>query len=176
MQRTGLAWVSPFVLRRRIDVRLRHWRSEPISVVDSEGSALRVVVLVVWTVRDTARALYAVDDHLGYLQGARWRRQPRGSSPNCPPTPSGVTCRPCGTPRPSATPSPACSRPSAGRSASRSSPPSRRASSTTRGGRRDAAAADRGAGRQAPGHRPDRRHRRRGRHGHPADHPRTRRT
>ncbi|CAM5670304.1 membrane protein [Streptomyces narbonensis] len=68
VQRTGLAWVSPFVLRRRIDVRLRHWRSEPISVVDSEGSALRVVVLVVWTVRDTARALYAVDDHLGYLR------------------------------------------------------------------------------------------------------------
>ncbi|MFE7549637.1 SPFH domain-containing protein [Streptomyces gardneri] len=68
VRRTGLAWISPFVLRRRIDVRLRHWRSEPISVVDAEGSALRVVVLVVWSVRDTARALFAVDDHLGYLR------------------------------------------------------------------------------------------------------------
>ncbi|MFB7511937.1 MULTISPECIES: SPFH domain-containing protein [unclassified Streptomyces] len=68
VRRTGLAWISPFVLRRRIDVRLRHWRSEPISVVDAEGSALRVVVLVVWSVRDTARALYAVDDHLDYLR------------------------------------------------------------------------------------------------------------
>ncbi|QPK49159.1 hypothetical protein H4W23_34015 [Streptomyces gardneri] len=68
VRRTGLAWISPFVLRRRIDVRLRHWRSEPISVVDAEGSALRVVVLVVWSVRDTARALFAVDDHLAYLR------------------------------------------------------------------------------------------------------------
>lgn len=68
VRRTGLAWISPFVLRRRIDVRLRHWRSEPIAVVDAEGSALRVVVLVVWSVRDTARALFAVDDHLGYLR------------------------------------------------------------------------------------------------------------
>ncbi len=68
VRRTGLAWVSPFVLRRRIDVRLRHWRSEPIAVVDAEGSALRVVVLVVWSVRDTARALFSVDDHLGYLR------------------------------------------------------------------------------------------------------------
>nr|WP_306326107.1 SPFH domain-containing protein [Streptomyces venezuelae] len=68
VRRTGLVWISPFVLRRRIDVRLRHWRSEPIAVVDAEGSALRVVVLVVWSVRDTARALLAVDDHLGYLR------------------------------------------------------------------------------------------------------------
>ncbi|MEU6928824.1 SPFH domain-containing protein [Streptomyces sp. 2RAF24] len=68
VRRTGLVWISPFVLRRRIDVRLRHWRSEPIAVVDAEGSALRVVVLVVWSVKDTARALLAVDDHLDYLR------------------------------------------------------------------------------------------------------------
>uniref|UniRef100_UPI0040402641 SPFH domain-containing protein n=1 Tax=Streptomyces sp. SJL17-4 TaxID=2967224 RepID=UPI0040402641 len=68
VRRTGLVWISPFVLRRRIDVRLRHWRGEPIAVVDAEGSALRVVVLVVWSVRDTARALLSVDDHLGYLR------------------------------------------------------------------------------------------------------------
>ncbi|MGW4704322.1 SPFH domain-containing protein [Streptomyces sp. NPDC004285] len=68
VRRTGLVWISPFVLRRRIDVRLRHWRGEPIAVVDAEGSALRVVVLVVWSVRDTARALLAVDDHLCYLR------------------------------------------------------------------------------------------------------------
>ncbi|MFE5657499.1 SPFH domain-containing protein [Streptomyces sp. NPDC056517] len=68
VRRTGLVWISPVVLRRRIDVRLRHWRSEPIAVVDAEGSALRVVVLVVWSVRDTARALFSVDDHLGYLR------------------------------------------------------------------------------------------------------------
>ncbi|MFF6772972.1 SPFH domain-containing protein [Streptomyces sp. NPDC012637] len=68
VRRTGLVWISPFVLRRRIDVRLRHWRSEPIAVVDAEGAALRVVVLVVWSVRDTARALLCVDDHLDYLR------------------------------------------------------------------------------------------------------------
>lgn len=68
VRRTGLVWISPFVLRRRIDVRLRHWRSEPIAVVDAEGAALRVVVLVVWSVKDTARALLAVDAHLDYLR------------------------------------------------------------------------------------------------------------
>lgn len=67
VRRTGLVWMSPLVLRRRVDVRLRHWRSEPLPVVDADGTALSVVVLVVWRIKDTARAAYAVGDHEAYL-------------------------------------------------------------------------------------------------------------
>ncbi|MFD5510570.1 SPFH domain-containing protein [Streptomyces sp. NPDC127051] len=67
VRRTGLTWVSPLLLRRRVDVRLRHWRSEPMPAVDSGGLALRVVVQVVWQVKDTARATLAVEDHTEYL-------------------------------------------------------------------------------------------------------------
>ncbi|WTY64357.1 SPFH domain-containing protein [Streptomyces sp. NBC_01410] len=67
VRRTGLVWVSPLVLRRRVDVRLRHWRSEPMPAVDADGTALRVVVLVVWRVADTARAALGVEDHEDYL-------------------------------------------------------------------------------------------------------------
>lgn len=69
IRRTGLVWSSPLPRHARVDVRLRHWRSEPLCVVDAEGTALRSVVLVVWRVRDTARALLAVDDHTSYLRG-----------------------------------------------------------------------------------------------------------
>ncbi|MFJ4831539.1 SPFH domain-containing protein [Streptomyces sp. NPDC088747] len=68
VRRTGLMWVNPLVLRRRVDVRLRHWRSEPMAVVDANGVALRVVVLVVWRIRDTARATLGVEDHETYLR------------------------------------------------------------------------------------------------------------
>ncbi|MEV7142347.1 SPFH domain-containing protein [Streptomyces tauricus] len=68
VRRTGLMWVNPLVLRRRIDVRLRHWRSEAMPAVDANGVALRVVVLVVWRVRDTARAALGVEDHQLYLR------------------------------------------------------------------------------------------------------------
>ncbi|MFI6641956.1 SPFH domain-containing protein [Streptomyces sp. NPDC050504] len=68
VRRTGLVWVSPLLLRRRVDVRLRHWRSEPLPAVDSCGTALRVVVLVVWRMRDTARAVLGVADHEAYLR------------------------------------------------------------------------------------------------------------
>ncbi|MFJ3813894.1 SPFH domain-containing protein [Streptomyces sp. NPDC090056] len=68
VRRTGLIWVSPLLLRRRVDVRLRHWRSEPLPAVDARGTALDVVVLVVWRVRDTVRASLGVDGHEEYLR------------------------------------------------------------------------------------------------------------
>lgn len=68
VRRTGLMWVNPLLLRRRVDVRLRHWRSEAMPAADGNGVALRVVVLVVWRVRDTARAVLGIDDHETYLR------------------------------------------------------------------------------------------------------------
>ncbi|MDF6042643.1 membrane protease subunit [Streptomyces sp. JH14] len=68
VRRTGLVWVSPLLLRRRVDVRLRHWRSEPLPAVDANGTALRVVVLVVWRIRDTVRATLGVANHEEYLR------------------------------------------------------------------------------------------------------------
>ncbi|GAA1355206.1 SPFH domain-containing protein [Streptomyces beijiangensis] len=68
VRRSGLVWLSPLLLRQRVDVRLRHWRSEPMPAVDAQGTALQVVVLVVWRIRDTARASLAVADHQAYLR------------------------------------------------------------------------------------------------------------
>ncbi|WP_129308973.1 SPFH domain-containing protein [Streptomyces sp. L2] len=68
VRRTGLLWVNPLLRRRRVDVRLRHWRSETMPAADSSGVALRVVVLVVWRVRDTARAALGIEDHESYLR------------------------------------------------------------------------------------------------------------
>ncbi|KOV59205.1 SPFH domain-containing protein [Streptomyces sp. MMG1121] len=68
VRRTGLLWVNPLLLRRRVDVRLRHWRSEAMPAADPDGVELRVVVRVVWRVRDTARAMLGIEDHETYLR------------------------------------------------------------------------------------------------------------
>ncbi|MEU8587969.1 SPFH domain-containing protein [Streptomyces sp. NPDC048664] len=68
VRRSGLMWVNPLVMRRRADVRLRHWRSEPLPAVDANGIALHVVVMVTWQIRDTARAVLGIDDHEAYLR------------------------------------------------------------------------------------------------------------
>ncbi|MFE0464352.1 SPFH domain-containing protein [Kitasatospora sp. NPDC058965] len=68
VRRTGLSWVNPLLRRRRVDVRLRHWRSEPVQVTDRTGTPIVVRLLVVWRIRDTARAVFAVRDHESYLR------------------------------------------------------------------------------------------------------------
>ncbi|MFF0289280.1 SPFH domain-containing protein [Streptomyces sp. NPDC005262] len=68
VRRTGLVWTNPLLARRRVDVRLRHWRSETLPAVDANGTALRVVVLVVWRIKDTVRATFGVTDHEDYLR------------------------------------------------------------------------------------------------------------
>ncbi|MBD0676816.1 SPFH domain-containing protein [Streptomyces sp. CBMA156] len=68
VRRTGLVWVNPLLRRRRVDVRLRHWRSEPVKVVDRTGTPIVVRLLIVWRVKDTARALLAIEDHESYLR------------------------------------------------------------------------------------------------------------
>ncbi|MFD8073112.1 SPFH domain-containing protein [Streptomyces sp. NPDC059718] len=68
VRRTGLLWISPLLVRRRIDTSLRHWRSSPIEATDAGGTPLQITVLVVWRVRDTARATFGVHDHVRYLR------------------------------------------------------------------------------------------------------------
>lgn len=68
VRRTGLVWVNPLLRRRRVDVRLRHWRSEPVKVVDRTGTPIVVRLLIVWRVKDTARAMLAIEDHESYLR------------------------------------------------------------------------------------------------------------
>ncbi|MDH6123540.1 SPFH domain-containing protein [Kitasatospora sp. GP82] len=68
VRRTGLVWVSPLLRRRRVDVRLRHWRSEPVGVADGTGTPIVVRLLIVWRVKDTARAVLGIAEHEEYLR------------------------------------------------------------------------------------------------------------
>ena len=68
VRRTGLVWVNPLLRRHRVDVRLRHWRSEPVHAVDRSGTPIVVRLLIVWRVKDTARALLSIADHENYLR------------------------------------------------------------------------------------------------------------
>ncbi|MFJ3903648.1 SPFH domain-containing protein [Streptomyces sp. NPDC090025] len=68
LRRTGLWWASPLRRRRTVDVRFRHWRSRIEAVADRDGTPLDVVLLVVWHMGNTTRALYAVNDHEAYVK------------------------------------------------------------------------------------------------------------
>ncbi|MGE5288116.1 MAG: SPFH domain-containing protein [Micromonosporaceae bacterium] len=58
----GLHWVNPFARRRKVSVRIRNQESAQAKVNDADGNPIEIAAVVVWQVRDTASALYSVDD------------------------------------------------------------------------------------------------------------------
>ena len=56
----GLLCVSPWAKFRRISLKIRTYETSLIRVNDSDGNPIEISTLVVWQVKDTSRALYAV--------------------------------------------------------------------------------------------------------------------
>jgi regulator of protease activity HflC (stomatin/prohibitin superfamily) len=64
---TGLRWVNLFSVRRRVSVRIRNKETPTVKVNDSEGNPIEIAAVVVWQVRDSARATYGVEDFVAFV-------------------------------------------------------------------------------------------------------------
>ena len=60
---TGLRWVLPWLMRRKLSVRANNFISERIKVNDLRGNPIEMAAQIVWRVVDTAQALFDVDDY-----------------------------------------------------------------------------------------------------------------
>src|SRR5580700_6712622 len=58
----GMQWVNPLAVRRRVSVRIRNLETTQAKVNDADGNPIEIAAVVVWQVRDTAQALYGVDN------------------------------------------------------------------------------------------------------------------
>jgi regulator of protease activity HflC (stomatin/prohibitin superfamily) len=58
----GLHWVNPFTTRRTVSTRIRNHETPVLKVNDADGNPIEMAAVVVWQVRDTARATFAVND------------------------------------------------------------------------------------------------------------------
>jgi hypothetical protein len=64
---TGLRWVNPFAVRRRVSVRVRNKETPTVKVNDADGNPIEIAAVVVWQVRDAARATYGVEDFVAFV-------------------------------------------------------------------------------------------------------------
>jgi regulator of protease activity HflC (stomatin/prohibitin superfamily) len=64
---TGLRWVNPFTLRRKISTRVRNHETATLKVNDADGNPVEIAAVVVWQVEDTAKAVYSVDDFVRFV-------------------------------------------------------------------------------------------------------------
>ena len=65
---TGLRWFNPFARRRSVSTRIRNHETGTTKVNDADGNPIDIAAVVVWQIRDTARALYEVDDVVQFVQ------------------------------------------------------------------------------------------------------------
>lgn len=67
LRHTGLQWVNPLTARRRVSTRIRNHETGVAKVNDADGNPIEMAAVVVWQVRDTAQALFEVDDFVEFV-------------------------------------------------------------------------------------------------------------
>jgi len=55
---TGLRWVLPWLIRKKVSVRANNFISEKIKVNDLRGNPIEMAAQIVWRVVDTPQALF----------------------------------------------------------------------------------------------------------------------
>jgi regulator of protease activity HflC (stomatin/prohibitin superfamily) len=64
----GLHWANPFYRKRKISLRSRNLNAATLKVNDKRGNPVEVSAVVVWRVRDTAKAVFEVEDFERYVE------------------------------------------------------------------------------------------------------------
>jgi regulator of protease activity HflC (stomatin/prohibitin superfamily) len=63
-----LRWAFPLYNKKRLSLRARNFNAPTLKVNDKRGNPVEISAAVVWRVRDTAQALFEVDDFERYVQ------------------------------------------------------------------------------------------------------------
>ena len=63
----GLRWAFPLYRKHRLSVRARNQNVQTLKVNDKRGNPVEIAAAVVWRVRDTAQAMFEVDNFERYV-------------------------------------------------------------------------------------------------------------
>lgn len=66
-RKAGLRWVLPWYSRKKVSMRVRNVTSDKLKVNDKRGNPIEIAANVVWRVRDSAQALFDVDDYAAFV-------------------------------------------------------------------------------------------------------------
>ena len=63
----GLRWANPFLAKRAVSLRVRHFETGRLKVNDADGNPIEIAAVVVWKVVDTFEAVFQVDDFENFV-------------------------------------------------------------------------------------------------------------
>ena len=65
---TGFHWVNPFMNKKPISLRVHNHITEKLKVNDKRGNPIEIAAVVVWRVKDTAQAVFDIEDYGDYVK------------------------------------------------------------------------------------------------------------
>jgi regulator of protease activity HflC (stomatin/prohibitin superfamily) len=63
----GFFWTNPFVVKKKVTLRIFNFNSDTIKVNDALGNPIEIAAVVVWHVVDSAKALFNVESYQNFV-------------------------------------------------------------------------------------------------------------
>jgi len=63
----GFFWVNPLTSKKKLSLRARNLNGQQLKVNDKMGNPIEIGAVVVWQVKETAKASFAVEDYVQYV-------------------------------------------------------------------------------------------------------------
>jgi len=63
----GFFWVNPLTIKKKVSLKARNLNGHQIKVNDKLGNPIEIAAVVVWQIKETAKATFAVEDYLQYV-------------------------------------------------------------------------------------------------------------
>ena len=61
VKKDGFFWVNPFTTKKKISLRAFNLNGQQLKVNDSVGNPIEIAAVIIWQIKDTARAAFAVE-------------------------------------------------------------------------------------------------------------------
>jgi regulator of protease activity HflC (stomatin/prohibitin superfamily) len=67
VKKDGFFWVNPFTVKKKISLRAFNLNGQQLKVNDKVGNPIEIAAVIVWQIKDTANAAFAVENYLQYV-------------------------------------------------------------------------------------------------------------
>jgi len=67
VKQDGFFWVNPFTVKKKVSLRAFNLNGQQLKVNDKVGNPIEIAAVIVWQIKDTANAVFAVENYLQYV-------------------------------------------------------------------------------------------------------------
>ena len=67
IKQDGFFWVNPFTAKKKVSLKAFNLNGQQLKVNDSVGNPIEIAAVIVWQIKDTASAIFAVENYLQYV-------------------------------------------------------------------------------------------------------------